>query len=128
LNCRASSGNKQESGPCGIGRQTVRTEAIMADLTIVYWRDIPAQVIVKKGRQSAKRELPLRFTEAIDMCAMRVGARDSDAYLAEWRRGDPVPVGEDLEAEADRALENIDNEYDRDRLVALVKADGWNNG
>ncbi|TJW83977.1 MAG: hypothetical protein E5X43_21975, partial [Mesorhizobium sp.] len=43
----------------------------MADLIVVYWRDIPAQVIVKKGRQNAKRELPLRFTEAIDMSAMR---------------------------------------------------------
>ena len=38
-----------------------------ANLIIVYWRDIPAQVIVKKGRTSAKRELTLRFTEAIDM-------------------------------------------------------------
>jgi hypothetical protein len=48
----------------------------MADLIVVYWRDIPAQVTVKKGRQAAKRELPLRFTEAIDMCAMRIGAKD----------------------------------------------------
>ena len=73
----------------------------MADLIIVYWRDIPAQVIVRKGRQNAKRELPLRFTEAIDMCAMRTGAGDTDAYLAEWRKAEPVPVGDDLEAEAD---------------------------
>ena len=29
----------------------------MAQLTVVYWRDIPAQVIVKQGRQSAKRQL-----------------------------------------------------------------------
>lgn len=100
----------------------------MADLIILYWRDIPAQVIVRKGRANAKRELPLRFTEAIDMCAMRVGARDSDAYLAEWRKGDPAPVGDDLEAEADRALDRIDTDYDRDRLVALVKAEGWDNG
>jgi hypothetical protein len=96
----------------------------MAELTIVYWRDIPAQVIVRAGRRSAKRELPLRFTEAIDMCAMRVGAHDSDSYLAEWRRGDPVPVGDDLEAEADRALATIERDYDRDHLVALVKAGG----
>ena len=100
----------------------------MADLTILYWRDIPAQVIVRKGRASAKRELPPRFIEAIDMCAMRVGARDSDAYLAEWRKGDPSAVGDDLEAEADRALDRIDTEYDRDRLVGLVKAEGWDNG
>ena len=96
----------------------------MADLVIVYWRDIPAQVIVRKGRQNAKRELPLRFTEAIDMCAMRVGARDSDAYLAEWRKGDPIPVGDDLEVEADKAYSEIDARYDHERLVALVKAEG----
>ena len=96
----------------------------MAQLTIVYWRDIPAQVIVKAGRKSAKRELPLRFTEAIDMCAMRVGASDTDAYLAEWRRGEPVDVGDDLEAEADAAFAAIEAEFTKDKLVALVAAEG----
>lgn len=96
----------------------------MAQLTVVYWRDIPAQVIVKAGRKSAKRELPLRFTEAIDMCAMRVGAADTDAYLAEWRRGEPQEVGDDLEAEADRAMAAIEAEFPQPDLVALVKADG----
>lgn len=96
----------------------------MADLIIVYWRDIPAQIIVRKGRQNARRELSLRFTEAIDMCAMRTGAGETDAYLAEWRKADPVAVGDDLEAEADKALEEIEAAYDRERLVALVKAGG----
>ena len=96
----------------------------MAALTIVYWRDIPAQVIVKKGRTSAKRELALRFTEAIDMAAMRTGAAETDAYLAEWRRGDPVEVSDDLEKEADDAVARIDAEYGKDRLVALVKNGG----
>ena len=88
-------------GHCGNAPAIENAGGNMADLIIVYWRDIPAQVIVKKGRQNAKRELPLRFTEAIDMCAMRTGAGDTDAYLAEWRKADPVPVGDDLEAEAD---------------------------
>ena len=97
----------------------------MADKIIVYWRDIPAQVIVKAGRRNvAKRELSLRFTEAIDMCAMRVGAKDSDAYLEEWRKADPVPVGDDLEAEAEKAANAMEAEYDKERLVALVKNDG----
>ena len=100
----------------------------MADLVVVCWRDIPAQVIVKKGRQSAKRELPLRFTEAIDMAAMRTGAAETDAYLAEWRRADPVPVSDDLEAEADKAVAELDARYTRERLVALVKAGGKENG
>lgn len=97
----------------------------MAEKIIVYWRDIPAQVIVKQGRKAAKRELPLRFTEAIDMCAMRVGARDSDAYMAEWRRGDPTPVSDDMEAEADKALDDILATFDDAALKALVKSEGW---
>jgi len=100
----------------------------MADRIIVYWRDIPAQVIIKKGRASAKRELSLRFTEAIDMCAMRTGAAETDDYLAEWRKADPVPVSDDLEAEADAAAAELEAAYDRGRLVALVKAGGRDNG
>lgn len=100
----------------------------MADLIVVYWRDIPAQIIVKKGRANAKRELPLRFTEAIDMAAMRSGAAESGAYLAAWRKADPVPVGDDLEAEADKAVADFDARYGQERLVALAKAGGKENG
>jgi hypothetical protein len=68
----------------------------MANVVIVYWRDIPAQVIVGKGRRAEKRILPERFEQAIDRAAMKVGAGDSDAYLAEWRKAAPVSVdGED---------------------------------
>ncbi|MEN0040806.1 MAG: virulence factor [Pseudomonadota bacterium] len=97
----------------------------MAQLQIVYWRDIPAQIMVKAGRRNqAKRELSLRFTEAIDMAAMRTGAAETDDYLAEWRRGDPQDVGDDLEAEAQTAADAIEAEYDKERLVALVKNGG----
>ena len=75
----------------------------MANLTILYWRDIPSQVVVKAGRVSAKRELPERFIKAIDAAAMRSGAAGTDDYLAAWRRGEPTPCGDDLEAEADQA-------------------------
>lgn len=97
----------------------------MAQLQIVYWRDIPAQIMVKAGRRNqAKRELSLRFTEAIDMAAMRTGAADTDEYLAEWRRGDPHDVGDDLEAEAEAAMKTIETDYDKERLIALVKNGG----
>ena len=33
----------------------------MPDVTIVYWRDIPAQVIVGKGRRADKVQLAERF-------------------------------------------------------------------
>ena len=97
----------------------------MAQLQIVYWRDIPASLIVKAGRRNmAKRELSLRFIEAIDMCAMRTGAADTDEYLEQWRKSEPVEVGDDLDAEADKAAAELENEYDKERLVALVKSGG----
>ena len=46
----------------------------MPEVTIVYWRDIPAQVIVGHGRRAAKLQLSERFEQAIDRCAMKVGA------------------------------------------------------
>lgn len=97
----------------------------MAKLTIVYWRDIPAQVIVKAGRRSvAKRELSLRFVEAIDMCAMRSGLAETDAYLEEWRKAEAVEVSDDLEAEANSAAEKIEKVYDKDRLKNLIDSEG----
>jgi len=100
----------------------------MAQRMIVYWRDIPAQVIVRKGRSAAKRELPERFVQAIDRCAMKTGARESDAYLAEWRRGDPEDCGDDLEAEADRAATTLETDFDQAALKALIDNDGWQSG
>jgi len=97
----------------------------MAEVTIVYWRDIPAQVIVGKGRRGVKRPLPERFEQAIDRCAMKVGAAETDAYLAEWRKAQPVEVpGEDT-AVADAEVARIDAEYDTERLKVLISNDGW---
>ena len=96
----------------------------MAKLTVVYWRDIPAQIIVKAGRKAAKRELSLRFTEAIDMCAMKTGAADSEEYLADWRRAEPIEVSSDLELEAENAMQEIETKYTKDVLVKLVNQGG----
>lgn len=100
----------------------------MAQRIIVFWRDIPAQVIIRQGRTTEKRELPERFIQAVDRAAMRSGARDTDAYLAEWRRADPIPCGDDLAAEADAAVAEILAAYDAARLDALVRAGGREMG
>jgi hypothetical protein len=96
----------------------------MANMTVLYWRDIPSQVIVKAGRNSAKRELTERFIRAIDAAAMHGHAKSADDYLAEWRRSDPTPCGDDLEAEASAAAARIESEYDNHRLALLAKHNG----
>lgn len=96
----------------------------MAERSIVYWRDIPAQVIVRAGRRSARRELPERFQQAIDRAAMRAGLTGTDAYLAEWRRGPPERCGDDLEAEAEAAAAAIAAAWPAERLRAAANAGG----
>jgi hypothetical protein len=96
----------------------------MAERVIIYWRDIPAQVIVRQGRRQEKRELPSQFIQAIDRCAMRVGAKDAEAYLAEWRRAPAEPCGDDLAAAADDAVAQILATYDAERLAELVARGG----
>lgn len=97
----------------------------MPQLRIVYWRDIPAQVLVGKGRRAVKAPLPERFEQAIDRCAMRVGARDSDAYMREWRKGAPAEMEGEPEALATAEAARLEAEYDAERLRALIANDGW---
>ena len=94
-----------------------------AKLITVYWRDIPAQVIAKKGRESAKAMLSARFQEAIDRAAMRAGRGGSDAYLADWRR-EAAECGDDIQSEADAAAARLEDAYNDEDLQALVRAKG----
>jgi hypothetical protein len=96
----------------------------MSSLTIISWRDIPAQVIVKKGRDAAKVQLSLRFQEAVDRAAMRAGKGSSDAYLADWQRSAPRPCGDDLKAEAAAEAARLEAHYTDEELERLIRAKG----
>jgi hypothetical protein len=97
----------------------------MAQLTVVYWRDIPAQVIVKKSRrEEAKLQLNERFEKAIDRAAMRANLRDTDSYLSEWRKVSLGEVGDDMQAEAEAKAKALEAEFDEVTLNRLVEAGG----
>ncbi len=97
----------------------------MPEVTVVYWRDIPAQVIVGKGRGGSKVKLTERFEQAIDRCAMKIGARDSDSYLAEWRKAASYTVEGDQGEVATTEAARIEREFDASRLKSLIDSDGW---
>lgn len=97
----------------------------MPDVTIVYWRDIPAQVIVGKGRKGSKAPLSDRFEKAIDRAAMKADAHDTDAYLGEWRKADPFSVAGEPSEIAAAEVARLERDYDAARLRALVENDGW---
>lgn len=95
----------------------------MAELITVFWRDIPAQVIAKKGRKSVKQMLSNRFQEAVDRAAMRAGKGSSDAYLAEWRRARTQCDG-DLEFVVKAAAAHLEQLYSDERLQHLIRSKG----
>jgi Virulence factor len=96
----------------------------MASLSIISWRDIPAQVVVRRGRETAKAPLSARFQEAVDRAAMRAGRGSSDAYIADWKRGEARPCGDDIHSEAAAEAARIEAAYSDERLEELIRAKG----
>ena len=92
----------------------------MTQYQITYWQDLPSMVVAKLGEETVKVQLAQCLQEAIDEAAMRLGASDSDAYLAGWRRsdwleadGDPTTVAEQISAE-------LENEFTQEKITQFL--------
>ena len=95
----------------------------MPKLTVIYWRDIPAQVIGQQGRVRHKQELDRRFAVAIDRAAMRAGKGSSNAYLEEWRR-ESRPCAGQIEQAVREEVARLEAAFPADLLEATVKNGG----
>ena len=96
----------------------------MPEVTIVYWRDIPAQVIVGRGRKGAKRQLSERFEQAIDRAAMKSGLAETGDYLSEWRKVQTATIEGDVAAIANSEAERLEAEYDHKLVKKLIANNG----
>ncbi len=92
-------------------------------LTVIWWRDVPAQVIARQGRRAHKIALHPRFQTAIDRAAERAGKKSMNEYIDEWHK-DNRPCGDDLEAEALAEAARLERDYSQDVLNALVASGG----
>ena len=99
----------------------------MASLTVIWWRDIPAQVLARDGRRASKVVLHPRFQVAIDKAASRAGKRAYGEYIEEWRKVARA-CGDDLEKEVNAEVERLETEYDKHRLAELIQAGGVADG
>jgi hypothetical protein len=91
---------------------------------IVYWRDIPAQIRVRAGKERISRPLSQRFQDAIDVAAMRASATSTDEYLEEWRTGEPQSSDGDPQAIADTLAAELEAAYPPHRLDRLAANKG----
>ena len=94
-----------------------------ATLTVIWWRDIPAQVVAKDGRRTSKIVLHPRFQVAIDRAAVKSDRREMNAYIAEWRR-EQRRCSEDLETEAREEADRLEAHYTKEVLNGLVATGG----
>lgn len=97
----------------------------MALLTIIWWRDIPAQVVARDGRRTSKIVLHPRFQVAIDKAAVKAGRREMDAYIAEWRKTQRTCTN-DLDAEANAESGRLEHAYTKEVLAGLIASGGEN--
>jgi len=100
----------------------------VAELTVIKWRDIPMQIVVRDDAGgSARRLLPERFQEAVDAAAMVAGLIGSDDYTEQMTM-DRSQVGDDLEAEASAAEQAVLGEWSEDQLKVAIRAGGYQAG
>lgn len=95
----------------------------MAKLKIVYWRDIPGQVVVRKGGRSTRLRLPARFMKAIERAAYRLKKHQKDALFEPWHDVEQSFDG-DIREQAIILVQQLDEHYSAAVLDKLIRASG----
>jgi len=99
----------------------------MASMTVIWWRDIPAQVVARVGRRSSMTVLHPRFQVAIDKAPSRARKCAYADYIEEWRKIARA-CGDDLEAEVTSEVERLETTYDKHHLAELIQSGGVEAG
>ena len=95
----------------------------MAQLKIVYWRDIPGRVVIREGRRSTRLNLSARFMHAIERASYRLKKKQSDAMFEHWHDVDQ-PLDGDVREQAQALLAHLEADYTEEVLENLIRASG----
>lgn len=106
------------------GARGGRRRGSTPSIATISWRDIPAQLTARAGDEQHKVLLHARFQHAIDRAAAVAGLTTTNDYVQEWKTSSaPLATG-DVAAQLDQRCAEIEAEYPRDRLEALVANGG----
>ncbi len=95
----------------------------MSKLKIVYWRDIPGQVVVREGRRNTRLRLPARFMKAIERAAYRLKKHQKDALFEPWHDVEQSFNG-DVREQANLLVQRLKEQYSEAVLDKLIRASG----
>ena len=96
----------------------------MAQLKIVYWRDIPGQVVIRDGGRNRRLRLPARFMRAIERASYRLKKQQQDALFEPWRDVAQPLDGDDIGTQAERLLQQLEAHYTEEVLESLIRSSG----
>lgn len=93
----------------------------MAQVQVMYWKDIPYSVKAVDEQGQVKAMLPDRFQQAVDAAAMVDGHTDEDAYLEGFVWG----AAQERPGSAQEALNSLvaelEYEYSPERIREMVR-------
>ncbi|MAJ75560.1 MAG: hypothetical protein CBD78_01160 [Candidatus Thioglobus sp. TMED218] len=95
-------------------------------LTVIKWRDIPTQVMIKKSRREVEKvQLDNRFMEAVDSAATVGDSTDADAYLTDWHNEVTEIEDGDLKEPVEKKAEELEAEFTDEILLSYVNNSGY---
>jgi hypothetical protein len=95
----------------------------VAQLKVIYWRDIPGRVVIREGRRSSRLNLSARFMHAIERAAYRLKKKQADAMFEPWHDIDQSIDG-DVRLQARSLVAQLEKEYTQEVLETLIRASG----
>ena len=95
-----------------------------AQIIVISWRDIPAQVNAQRGREREQVILPGKFQRAIDRAKRKARIYTAQEDIAQWNRVSR-PCGDDLAIEAASEAARIEADYSAEHLGQLGFRGGW---
>jgi len=95
-------------------------------LTVIKWRDIPTQVMIKKSRREVEKlQLDNRFMEAVDSAATIGDSTDADAYLTDWHNEVTEIADGDLKEPVETKAAELEAEFTDKVLLSYVNNAGY---
>ena len=95
----------------------------MPKLKVIYWHDIPGQVVIREGRSSTRMRLSPRFMKAIESASHRLKKQNQDVLFDPWRNVDQ-PYNGDVREQAKILVNTLEEEYSDSVLEKLSRACG----
>jgi len=95
----------------------------VAQIKIVYWRDIPGQVVIRQGRRSTRIRLSSRFWKAIERAGNRLRKKKQDALFEPWHDV-AQPFSGNVEEQAHMLVKQLEEHYTEEVLEKLIRASG----